>query len=131
MNLKIYLALMPLLITACGGNDDAGKTTPMSSLPVNSALVSVSQVVGVGKIEPENEITSLAASTGGVVKEIYKNDGDSVKKDEPVVRLDDELELIRASQLRSQFNAQKSQLDIEKLNLQDAEARLANKGRLL
>jgi multidrug resistance efflux pump len=94
-------------------------------------MVEISQVVGVGKVEPEKEIISLAAASGGIVKEIYRNDGDSIKKDEPLVRLDDDLELIRVSQLRSQYNSQKSQEDIDKLNLQESEARLANKKKLL
>jgi multidrug resistance efflux pump len=94
-------------------------------------MVEVSEVVGVGKVEPEKKIIGLAAATGGVVKEIYRNDGDSIKKDEPLVRLDDELELIKVSQLRSQYNSQKSQEEIDKLNLQESEARLSNKKKLL
>jgi multidrug resistance efflux pump len=94
-------------------------------------MVEVSEVVGVGKVEPEKEIISLAAASGGIVKEIYRNDGDSIKEDEPLVRLDDDLELIRVSQLRSQYNSQKSQEDIDELNLRESEARLANKKKLL
>jgi multidrug resistance efflux pump len=102
-----------------------------ASQSVNSALVKVYEVVGVGKVEPEKEIISLAAFVGGVVKEIFRNDGDSVRKDEPLVRLDDELELIRISQLRSQYNSQKSQQDIDELNLRESEARLSNRKKLL
>jgi multidrug resistance efflux pump len=94
-------------------------------------MAEVSEVVGVGKVEPEKKIISLAASTGGIVKEIYRNDGDSIKKDEPLAKLDDELELIRVSQLRSQYNTQKSQEEIDELNLNESKARLANKKKLL
>src|SRR5665811_225554 len=109
MNIKIYLVIVPLIITACSGSKDNKEKSGTSSHTVNSAMAEVSQVVGVGKVEPEKEIISLAAPTGGVVKEIYSNDGDSIKINEPLVRLDDELELIRVSQLRSQYNSQKSQ----------------------
>jgi multidrug resistance efflux pump len=131
MNRKIYLVIIPLIITACGGSNENKEKLGTVSLSVNSAMVEVTEVVGVGKVEPEKEIISLAAPTGGVVKEIYRNDGDSIKKDEPLVRLDDELELIRVSQLRRQYNTQKSQEDIDELNLRESEARLANKKRLL
>ena len=131
MNKKIYLVIVPLIITACSGSKENKEKSGTASQSVNSATVEVSQVVGVGKVEPEKEIISLAAATGGVVSEIYRNDGDSIKKDEPLVRLDDELELIRVSQLRSQFNSQKSQEEIDKLNLREAEAKLANKKKLL
>jgi multidrug resistance efflux pump len=131
MNKKIYLVIVPLIITACSGSKENKEKSGTASHSVNSAIVNVSEVVGVGKVEPEKEIISLAASTGGVVKEIYRNDGDTIKKDEPLVRLDDELELIRVSQLRSEYNTQKSQEDIDELNLRESEARLANKKKLL
>ncbi|NLJ44765.1 MAG: HlyD family efflux transporter periplasmic adaptor subunit [Bacteroidales bacterium] len=131
MNRKFYLVLIPMIITACGGSNDKKDKPDTSSKTVNSAMVPVSVVVGVGKVEPEKEIISLATSTGGVVKEIFRNDGEGIKKDEPLVRLDDELELIRVSQLRSQYDSQKSQVEIEKLNLLESEAKLKNKKKLL
>jgi multidrug resistance efflux pump len=45
--------------------------------------------------------------------------------------MDDELELIKVSQLRSQYNTQKSQQAIDELSLRESEARLANKKKLL
>jgi multidrug resistance efflux pump len=131
MNRKIYLLIIPIVITACSGGKENNKKQGTGSDPVNSAIVDVTEVVGVGKVEPEQEIISLAAATGGVVKDIYRNDGDIIKKDEPLVRLDDELELIKVSQLKSQYKAQKSQGEIDKLNLQESEARLSNKMKLL
>jgi multidrug resistance efflux pump len=131
MNKKLYLVIIPLIITACSGSKEDKEKSVSASDSVNSAMVEVSEVVGAGKVEPEKEIISLASATGGIVKEIFRRDGDSIKKDEPLVRLDDELELIRVSQLRSQYSSQKSQVDIDKLNLQESEARLANKKKLL
>jgi multidrug resistance efflux pump len=131
MNKNIYLGIIPLIMTACGGSNENNEKSGTASDLVNSAIVEVSEVVGVGKVEPEQEIISLPASTGGVVKEIFRNDGDSIKTEEPLVRLDDELELIRVSQLKSQYNTQKVQVEIDELNLNESEARLANKKRLL
>jgi multidrug resistance efflux pump len=131
MNKKIYLVIIPLIITACSSSKENKEKSGTASHSVNSAMVEVSEVVGVGKVEPEKKIISLAAATGGVVNEIYRNDGDSIKKDEPLVRLDNELELIRVSQLRSQYNTQKSQEEIDELSLRESEARFANKKKLL
>jgi HlyD family secretion protein len=131
MNNKIYLVIIPMIITACGGSKENKEKSDTASYSVNSSIVKVSEVVGLGKVEPEKKIISLAAATGGVVKEIYRNDGDIIKKGEPLVRLDDELELIKVSQLRSQYNSQKSQQEIDKLNLRESEARLFNKKKLL
>jgi multidrug resistance efflux pump len=131
MNKKIYLIIIPFIITACSGSNEEKEKSAGALHSVNSAMVEVYEVVGIGKVEPEKEIISLAAATGGIVEEIYRNDGDSIKKDEPLVRLDDELELIKVSQLRSQYNTQKSQKEIDKLNLQESEERLSNKKKLL
>jgi HlyD family secretion protein len=131
MNKKIYLVIIPLIITACNGSKEDKEKSVTVSYSVNSAMVDISEVVGAGKVQPEKEIISLASATGGIVKEIYRNDGDRIKKDEPLVRLDDELELIRVSQLRSQYSSQKSQVEIDKLTLQESEAKLANKKKLL
>jgi multidrug resistance efflux pump len=131
MNKIIFLVIVPLVFTACSGSKENKEKSVDASYTVNSAMVQVSELVGAGKVEPEKKIISLASATGGLVKEIYRNDGDSIRKDEPLVRLDDELEQIRVSQLRSQYNSQKSQADIDKLNLQESETRLANKKKLL
>lgn len=131
MNKKFFLVLIPLIFSGCSGGKDNNDKAVTESSTVNSALIRVEEVIGVGKIEPDKKIISLAASTGGVVKEIYRNDGDSVKKDEPLAKLDDELELIKVSQSRSQYYAQKSQEEIDKLNLRESEAILSNKKKLL
>ena len=131
MNNIIYLIIFPLILSGCIDSKGEKEKSVTSSNSVNSAIVDVSEVVGVGKVEPEKEIISLAAATGGIVKEVYRNDGDSIKKDEPLVRLDDDLELIRVSQLKSQYNSQTSQEDIDRINLNGSEARLSNKIKLL
>lgn len=131
MNNKIYLVIVPLIITACSASKENKEKAGVSSNTVNSSMVEVFEVVGVGKVEPEKEIISLAAATGGIVKEIYRNDGENIKKDEPLGRLDDELELIKVSQLRNQYNSQKLQEEIDELSLRESEARLSNKNKLL
>ena len=131
MDKKIYLVIIAIIISACSGDKDNKENSGTSLPSVNSATVVISEVVGVGKVEPEKEIISLASPTGGVVKEIFRNDGDTIEKDEPLVRLDDELELIRVSQLRNQYNSQKSQEEIDKLNLRESEVKLDNRKKLL
>ena len=71
MNKKIYLVIIPLIIMACGGSKENKEKSGTASQTVNSSRVEVFEVVGVGKVEPEQEIISLAASTGGIIKEIY------------------------------------------------------------
>lgn len=123
--------MVPILFLAgCSGNSESGEKGPDTS-SVNTSIVEVLQVVGVGKVEPETEIVSLAAVTGGVVRKLNHNEGDTIKKGEIIVQLDDELEVITVARYRSQFMSQKSQKEVDVMNLKDSEIRLANKERLL
>jgi multidrug resistance efflux pump len=129
MKKTVFLVLIPVL-AGCGSSNEKNDKGLIDN-SVDTFLVEVSQVVGVGKAEPEKEIVSLAAATGGIVMEIYHDDGDSIKKGEPLVRLDDELENINVAQYKSQYLSQRAQKEMEELNLRDSEVQLANKERLL
>lgn len=134
MNIKgirnTVLIVPILLLAGCSGNSESGEKGPETS-SVSTSLVEVSQVVGVGKVEPEREIVSLAAVTGGVVRKLHHNEGDSIKKGEVLVQLDDELENITVARYSRQYMSQRSQREADMINLQDSEIRLANKERLL
>jgi HlyD family secretion protein len=129
---KLAILIMAAsVLTGCGSKDGENKGTAAIAPPVNSSLVNVTEVVGVGKVEPEGEIVSLAAPTGGVVREVMKHDGENVSRGDTILALDDELEQIRVMQLRGQYQAQVAQVDIDAASLAEAEARLDNKERLL
>lgn len=129
MNKILYMLLVAAIMTACSNGEQ--KSDKNTGISVNPSMISVAQIVGVGKVEPEKEIISLSAITGGVVREIYRNDGDTIRKGGPVVRLDDELEVIKVAQLKSQYLAQKAQKEIDELAFRDSESKLANKRKLL
>ena len=131
MNKLLYPILASLLIAGCGTSEESNTVPALSETLVNTGSVKVSEVVCTGKVEPEGKIISLAAFTGGVVAEVYKNDGDIVKKDEPIMKLDDEIEQIRVSQLKAQVASQKLQLEMDKLAVDEVNARLLNKQNLL
>ena len=126
-----YLLLACLLIAGCGKSEEK-KSKAVPAVPsVNSESIKISQVVCTGKVEPEGKITNLAVYSGGVVAEIYKRDGDSIRKNEAIMKLDDEIEQIRVSQFRAMVLTQESQLEMDKLTVDELEARLRNKQKLL
>jgi len=125
------LIIAASVLTGCGSKDGDSNETAVTAPPVNSSLVNITEVVGVGKVEPEGEIISLAAPAGGVVREVMKHDGENVSRGDAILALDDELEQIRVLQLRGQYQAQVAQVDIDAASLAEAEARLDNKERLL
>jgi multidrug resistance efflux pump len=131
MSKLLYLFFALLLISGCGKSEEKKSNLVSSAPSVNSLSVKISQVIGTGKVEPEGKIITLAASTGGVVAEVYKSDGDIVKKEEPILKLDDEIEQIKVLQLKAQLSTQESQLEMDKLAVEEADARLRNKQKLL
>ena len=126
-----FLILAASFIYGCSGGDNDIDDSANIPQPVNSALIQVTQIVGVGMVEPEGEIVSLAAQTGGLVTEILKHDGEKVNKGEAILFLDNELEQIRVRQLATQYETQKAQVDIDAAALAESRVKLSNKERLL
>jgi multidrug resistance efflux pump len=93
--------------------------------------VPVREVVGIGKVEPENEIIKLAATSGGIIKAVYKNDGEAVRAGDLLLQLDDDIEQVRIRQGRSQISTQQAQVSVEQAGIRESEARLGNKRRQL
>lgn len=89
------------------------------------------EIVGIGRVEPENEIINLAATSGGVVDEIYKEEGENVKEGDALVKLDDDMEQLRIVQFKSQLITQQTQIAFEKAALLEIEVKLSNKKKTL
>ena len=60
--------MIPLIITACSGSNNNKEEAVTSSNSVNSALVPVSEVVGVGKVEPEKRLSALQLQPVALLK---------------------------------------------------------------
>ena len=122
----IYLLLLTTLLAAC-----SKKTEKPNVQKTDSTSLKVIEVVGVGKVEPENNLTNLAATSGGIVLQVLKDDGDVVQAGETLVRLNDDIEQLKISQLKSQIQTQGAQVEIEQKNLKIAGLKLSNKQQLL
>ncbi len=129
MKRTIFLIIVTVFLAGCGKKNPAGDS--LSAAAVNSEEVNVKQVVGTGVVEPADGIIDLAAATGGIVTEVVKKEGDYVKSNEPVIRLDDETDRLNIKQLRSQVLLQEGQVELAVLNMRDAKVKLARKNSLL
>jgi multidrug resistance efflux pump len=116
------------VLAGCGNKNDKA---PVVQATVSARDVKVVQVIGIGKVEPENAIVGLASATGGIVAAVLKQEGDRVHANEVLVKLDDDKELLKVEQVKTQVRTQESQLAIEKSNLQEAQVRLKNKQKQL
>jgi multidrug resistance efflux pump len=127
--MRIYPLVIALSgIIACG---EADKPEANASNTVDPKAVDVREVVGIGKVEPESEITNLAAPVGGVITGVFREDGDSTRSGEVLLQLDDAIEQARAGRNRAQISTQQAQVALEKTRIKDINVRLNNKRRQL
>lgn len=121
-------ALLLALLYSCGQEEAPEQA---ASLTVNPADAAVAEIIATGKIEPEGELATLAAASGGLVEKVFRQDGDSMRANELLVQLDDELERLRIAELNAQLATQQTQVAIEQASLRETEVKLRNKTRLL
>jgi multidrug resistance efflux pump len=104
MKHKVFITLMglSLLFSACSSAGQAGTATP-EAIPT---VIADSAIISEGRIEPIH-YAEIAFSAGGVVSEVLVDEGQAVKKGEPLIRLGNEsdtnyaaaqLELVSAQQ---------------------------------
>lgn len=129
--LRFLLLIFPasvVLISSCGSDkkSDSENTTVPATVKNE-----ITRVVGIGKIEPENEIVSLSAASGGIVNKVLKKDGERAEKGEALVVLDSEGEESDVAQLRAQVSIQENQVIIDRLSVEETELKLADKKRLM
>jgi multidrug resistance efflux pump len=129
MKKNVFILMSFATIFGCGNPDNETKISNQQTTIVSD--VKPDLIVAVGKVEPENEIVDLSSQSGGIVKSVFKKDGDLVSKGELLVQIDDEIEQNKINEIRMQMQSQRSQIDIEKTQLQEAELNFANKKSLL
>jgi multidrug resistance efflux pump len=130
MKRSLLILITVMLLTACSSNAGRNEEEKKIKLPVQNSKA-ITRVVATGKVEPDGGIVELASPTGGIVTEVLKKEGENVKKDEPVIRLDDDLESIRITELKSHVESQTAQIESDKITLQTALNRFENRNRLL
>ena len=128
MKRAAMIMILAGILAGCGNKNDKA---PVVQAMVSARDVKIDHVIGIGKVEPENAIVSLATSTGGIVSEVLKQEGDRVHANDILVKLDNEKEALKVEQAKAQIRTQESQVAVEKSNLQEAEANLKNKQKQL
>ena len=93
----------------------------------NTALASqINQVVGIGKVEPENDIIQLSSPVNGIVYKILKNENDVVKMGETVIILDNKVENAKCIQLSNAVVTQESQIKMDAAAIEEYQAKYSN-----
>ncbi len=120
MKLLMKPLLFTLLLVSCNNKKPAENTA------VSTNSIAISQVVGVGKIEPENEIIQLSSEVSGIVDKIYKNENDSVQAGDIIIELKHTIEDANLTQFKSAVAVQESQIKVDADALKELQFRYEN-----
>lgn len=125
----LFLLLLPLsLLSGCGTRED----TPLNGAPAGTNVKrpsAITEIVGIGRVEPPDEVVPLAAPVGGIVSAVVRRDGDSVHTGDILAKLEDATERLATAQLAQKLITQTTQVRLDEANVHETEARLANKRR--
>jgi multidrug resistance efflux pump len=117
-----FLIIIPLMI----GCNNVAKEKASAEKANGTAAQPVNQVVGIGKIEPENDIIQLSSEVSGVVKQIKKDENDTVKAGETVLELDHTVDDAKIKQLSDQVGTQTAQIKSDEASLEEFQAKYNN-----
>lgn len=115
----IFIATLVCLLFYCKKKEVETKT-------ITKSLENIQQVVGIGRIEPENEIIQLSAEVGGIVQKIYKNGNDSVQVGDTILVLKHTIERANILQLKQAVAVQVSQIKVDESAIKEQRIKYAN-----
>lgn len=129
MKKNIIIILSIATLFGCGNPEN--ETNISNSKNEKDSVLKTDLIVAVGKVEPENGIVNLSSQSGGIVKAVFKKDGDLISQGELLLQIDDDIEQSKINEIRMQMQSQRSQVEIEKTQLKEAELNVTNKKALL
>ena len=100
---KTLFAASMGLFAACGNSESQQE----SRADTVAQPLEVTQVVGIGKVEPWSGLQDLSIDQAGIITELYKKEGDSVKKGELILAIDAEELRLQTANLQIQLNRQR------------------------
>ena len=110
-----------LFLLACsrkGGESVKPASTDSLAIPI------VSQVSGIGRIEPEGGLIDLSSDQGGLIRQVYIREGDSLKKGLPMILLDNQVQQSQVTEASSRLKTQEEQVSLDKVRILEAENNL-------
>lgn len=94
--------------------------------PPKQLLQQITEVQGIGKVLPEQGIINLTTNQSGVIKKVNVNSGDTIKKGETLLVLDNRKDELNVQQDNSKLNSQKFLIQSIKTTIRQKEITLEN-----
>lgn len=121
---KLTSVLVFLFILVACSQEKQTKKEDSPSTKDSLVKPDVQQVAGTGRIEPESGITDLASDNGGLITRIYIKEGEFIKKDMPLIQLDNIVQSSQAEEASARLNTQQQQLQLDKVKIAEAKNNL-------
>ncbi len=126
----LYSVLFLTIITACNqstreANNNHNKADSLFA-PQN-----IHKIVGIGKVVPQKGMVDLASETGGIVRSVYKESGDSVHQGEAIIVLKQKADFLKIQELKDQIATQKQQVAANKISSKQFLTQLESKEKNL
>jgi multidrug resistance efflux pump len=118
MKTRLFIFWILLLLFSCSGKKDEDNLSA-----TRSTIAAVNQVIGIGRIEPENQILQLASETGGIVERVLVSENDSVKKGGLIIELAHGVEQATVNQLEKQVATQAAQIKADETAISESRVR--------
>ena len=99
---KTLIAACIWHFAGCGNSE----SQPESQSDTTARPIEVTQVVGIGKVEPRSGLRELAIDQAGIVSEVFKAEGDSVKKGDLILSVDSDQIALQTENLQIQLKRQ-------------------------
>lgn len=117
------LSLLFFFLMACSSE----KQTKKEDTPAGKDTLQrpdIKQVAGTGRIEPEAGLTDLASDNGGLITRIYIKEGELIKKDMPLIQLDNTVQASQVDEADARLNTQQQQLQLDRVKIEEAKNNL-------
>ncbi|WP_374173228.1 HlyD family secretion protein [Flavobacterium tructae] len=118
----ILISITALLFFSCNKKDEVKQGQTGFTKEVLS-----SDIVGIGRIEPEEKLSLLATEVGGIVLAIHKKENDTIGKNDLIIELDHSVQDAKIGQIKSRIQTQKAEIDIAQLKLKEQKINVENK----
>jgi len=119
---QLSIATLACLLLACSCNNKPSSTEQLAP----TVAIQPERIVAIGRVEPEEKITSVGSEVNGVISKIYFHAGDSVKKGDLILEFKHEYEDARLAQAQSKFAAQNADIESVKAQINSSKVKLQN-----
>jgi HlyD family secretion protein len=121
LGLLFFFLCLLVFHSGCGSSSDTEDQEQRVDLNFEP-----SQIVGIGRIEPEDKILDIASALSGIVVVLPVEAGDQLLKDEIILELDSEVEKARLEQAAARIQTQLAQIEASKAALSAERIRAEN-----